>query len=141
MDRNAVARRVLPLIDLTNLEEGCAAEDVRALAARAETPHGNVAALCIWPDFVGVAADLVAGTGIGLATVVNFPGGNDPLDDVVALTKRATADGATEIDTVVPYRALMGGDAAGVTRHVELLDAASGNARLKCILETGVLAD
>ena len=135
------ARRALRLIDLTNLEDRCTKADIRALAARAETPHGRVAALCVWPDFVELSADLVSGTGIDVATVVNFPGGEDGLAEVVALTKRCVAAGATEIDTVIPYRALMGGDEAAVSAHVEAVRDACGPARLKTILETGEIAD
>ena len=135
------ARRALGLIDLTNLEDGCTKADIRALAAKAETPHGNVAALCVWPDFVDLAADLVNGTGIDIATVVNFPGGDDALEEVTTLTRRCLAAGATEIDTVIPYRAMLRGDEAAVTEHVEALVEASGDARLKVILETGELGE
>lgn len=137
----ATAARALGLIDLTNLEDDCSPADIRALAARAETPHGNVAALCVWPDFVELAADLASGTGIDIATVVNFPHGRDPLDDVLAMTGRAVAAGASEIDTVIPYAALMDGDEAAVSEHVRALVRASGPARLKVILETGELGD
>ena len=135
------AKRALPLIDLTNLEDGCMAADIRALAARAETPHGAVAALCVWPDFVELSADLVSGTGIDVATVVNFPGGDRPLAEVVTLTERCVAAGATEIDTVIPYRALMAGDERAVSDHVEAVREATGGARLKTILETGEIGD
>ena len=137
----ATAARALGLIDLTNLEDGCTEADIRALAERAETPHGSVAALCVWPDFVELAAASVDGRHVGIATVVNFPGGGDDLADVVALTKRCTGAGATEIDTVIPYRSMLADDGATVTRHVETVRVASGNAILKCILETGELGD
>ena len=136
MSDAATARRALGLIDLTNLEDGCTEADIRALAARAETPHGSVAALCVWPDFVALSADLVSGTGIDVASVVNFPGGDRPLDEVVALTRRCVAAGATEIDTVIPRSG--GGDA--ITGHVEAVREACGPARLKTILETGEMA-
>ena len=141
MSRIDTARRALGLIDLTNLEDDCSKADIRALAAKAETAHGSVAALCVWPDFVDLAADLVAGTGIDVATVVNFPGGGDALDGVVDLARRCLAVGATEIDTVIPYRALEAGDEDAVTAHVTALKAACGDARLKVILETGALGD
>ena len=135
------ARRALGLIDLTNLEDDCDKADIRALAARAETAHGNVAALCVWPQFVDLAADLVNGTGIDVATVVNFPGGDDRLGDVVTLARRCLAAGATEIDTVIPYRALADGNEDAVSDHVTALSEVTGDARLKVILETGELGD
>ena len=137
----ALARRTLGLIDLTNLEEDCTKADIRALCAKAETPHGNVAALCIWPDFVELASDLLSGSGIDVATVVNFPSGAEPLADVVAVTERAIAGGATEIDTVIPYSAFKDGNGDAVREHVRSVSRACGNARLKTILETGELAD
>ena len=138
-ERAALARRILPLIDLTNLEDDCTEADVRALAAKAETAHGNVAALCVWPRFADLVSDLLSGSGVGVACVVNFPGGDDPLDDVAALTRRTVALGASEIDTVIPYRAFLDGDEAAVTRHVQAVSEACGDARLKVILETGEL--
>ena len=133
MNDTATAKRALPLIDLTNLEDDCAPADIRALAAKAETPHGRVAALCVWSDFVELSADLVSGTGIDVATVVNFPGGDRPLGEIVALTRRCVAAGASEIDTVIPRAE---GDAA-IAAHVEAVREACGPARLKTILETG----
>ena len=46
----------------------------------------------------------LADTGIRVATVVNFPAGDDPLEEVRAETREALADGADEIDFVVPWR-------------------------------------
>ena len=133
------ARRILGLIDLTNLEDSCTKDDIRALAAKAETPHGNVAALCVWPDFVDIASDLVSGSGVDVVTVVNFPGGDGDLSEAVAAARRAIALGASEIDTVIPYRALADGDEGAVAVHVREMAAACEGARLKTILETGEL--
>ena len=76
-----------------------------------------------------------------MATVVNFPSGAEPLADVVAVTERAIAGGATEIDTVIPYSAFKDGNGDAVREHVRSVSRACGNARLKTILETGELAD
>ena len=141
MSDEALAKRILPLIDLTNLEADCTDADARALAAKAETPHGNVAALCVWPRFVELVSDLLSGSGVGIACVVNFPGGDEPLDSVVDATQRAIALGATEIDTVIPYRALTSGDERAVRGHVEAMVEACDEARLKVILETGELGE
>ena len=48
-----------------------------------------------------------------IATVVNFPSGELPVETVVAETQQAIADGADEIDLVIPYRAFMAGDELG----------------------------
>ncbi len=135
------ARLALACLDLTNLNDGCTAADIATLCARARTPHGPVAAVCIWPSFVRDARPRLSGSGIRIATVVNFPGGDDPLDAVAALTRTVVADGADEIDMVIPYRALMAGDTGAVTAAVVAVKAAAGHARVKAILETGVLGD
>ena len=76
-----------------------------------------------------------------IATVVNFPSGGLAVAEVVAETKQAIADGADEIDLVIPYRALAKGDEKAVTDMVTAVKAACGPAILKTILETGELKD
>jgi deoxyribose-phosphate aldolase len=105
-----IARRAITLLDLTELGDGATDDDVRALCGRAVGPHGIVAAVCVWPRHVALAHHLLANTGVRIATVVNFPSGDDPIDDVVSLTGAALADGADEIDLVLPYRAFLSGE-------------------------------
>jgi deoxyribose-phosphate aldolase len=133
------ARRVLSLIDLTDLNDDSSADAVRALAGRATTPHGHVAAICIWPRFVKAAKPVLAGTAVRIATVVNFPSGDEPLADTVALTRQAIGDGADEIDTVIPWLALKLGKVNAVKEHVRALREACGPTLLKVIIESGKL--
>ena len=138
----AVAAHALACLDLTNLSEGCDAAQVDALCARADTPHGPVAAVCLWPRFVAQARRLLGpGERIRIATVVNFPGGDGAVPDVVAEARTAVAAGADEIDLVIPYRALMAGDGAAVDGMVAAVRDTCPSALLKTILETGVLHD
>jgi len=134
--------RALPLLDLTNLNDTCDDAAIHALCARAVTPHGNVAAVCIWPQFVPVARKLLKGTDIKVATVANFPrGGNDP-EAAAREAAAAFADGAHEVDVVIPYHALLAGDAMSVTRLVEAArEKVPRGRRLKTILETGEIKD
>jgi deoxyribose-phosphate aldolase len=136
-----IARRALVCLDLTNLEDDCDADAIDALCRRAQTPHGFTAAVCVWPRFVEQAAGLLDRTGIDVATVVNFPSGAEPLDDVLAMTRTALDDGADEIDLVVPYRRLMAGEEGPVTDCVRAVKDACGGTTLKAILETGELHD
>ncbi|MEY4362278.1 MAG: deoxyribose-phosphate aldolase, partial [Actinomycetota bacterium] len=76
-DVGAVARRALGLLDLTDLSDGCTEHDVRRLCQRACTPFGRVAAVCVWPRFVSTAHDELGEEGIRIATVVNFPTGDE----------------------------------------------------------------
>lgn len=144
------ARRVMSLIDLTDLNDAHAPDALDDLVERA-LEHG-VPAVCVWPEFVGrVAARLDAAMGARclIATVVNFPAGGTDVDAVVAETTGALAAGADEIDLVLPYRAVLAGDDESartmVERIAEVVHAASGRsgrpAELKVILETGELVD
>ncbi len=135
------AARALASLDLTNLNDDCTAEDVRALCHRAMTPHGPVAAVCIWPQFVTVAREALGGSGVRIATVVDFPGGDGDTGEVLKMTSQAVQDGADEIDMVIPYKSLMEGHPQMVTSAVARVKDAAGGALVKAILETGVLGE
>jgi deoxyribose-phosphate aldolase len=138
----ALARRAIALLDLTELGDHATEADVTALCARAVGRHGTVAAVCVWPRHVALAAAQLLGSGVRIATVVNFPGGADDIDDVVELARTAIVEGADEIDLVLPYRALLAGDTHRAADMVAALrgtvDAGDGKT-LKVILETGEL--
>lgn len=136
------AKRALGLLDLTNLNDDCTAADIFALTQRAVTEHGSVAAVCIWPKFVAQAVGELKGTGVKVATVVNFPEGGTDNEAVVAETEKAIADGADEIDLVMPYRAFMDGRKGFAEEQIIQVKAVIPEpALLKVILETGELAD
>lgn len=136
-----VAARALACLDLTNLDEGCDTAAVSDLCRRARTPHGPVAAVCVWPRFVTQAKAELVGTGIRIATVVNFPSGDEALAVTLAETSRALAEGADEIDLVVPWRRLLAGHPERVADRTRSIKAVCGTAVLKTILETGEIAD
>ncbi|WP_306148224.1 MULTISPECIES: deoxyribose-phosphate aldolase [unclassified Roseibium] len=141
-DMIETAKRALGLVDLTNLNDDCTAEDVTALTNRTVTPHGAVAAVCVWPRFVAQAVKELAGTGVKVATVVNFPAGGEDTQAVVAETRQAIADGADEIDLVMPYRTFVEGRKGFAEEQIIQVKAAIPEpAILKVILETGEIKD
>jgi len=82
------------------------------------------------------------GHAVKIATVVNFPSGDLAVADVIAETTQAIADGADEIDLVIPYRAFLAGNEAAVTEMVAAVKAAcTSPILLKTILETGEIKD
>jgi deoxyribose-phosphate aldolase len=136
-----VAQRLLPLLDLTDLDPAEDTLTMRRLCARARTPAGNVAALCIAPRFLPIAKAALAGSAVPVAVAVNFPDGMGAPDDVIAELAAAIAVGADEIDLVLPYRALLAGDRAALVTLTRAARAACGRkVLLKTILETGQLA-
>ncbi len=139
----AAAAKALSLLDLTNLNDDCTSADIAALCGKAQTPHGNSAAICIWPRFVADARKILgAGHAVKIATVVNFPSGNLPVETVIGETEAAIADGADEIDLVIPYQAFLQGDETAVHEMVSAVKAAcTAPVIMKTILETGELKD
>jgi deoxyribose-phosphate aldolase len=119
---------------------------VRALCARALRPDPDdptvppVAAVCVYPALVAVAAEAVAGTGVHVASVAGaFPSGQSHLDDRLDEIRQAVADGADEIDIVLNRGALLAGRLQDVFDEVAASKEACGPAHLKTILETGEL--
>ena len=136
----AFARRAIALLDLTDLSNGLDEAGVERLCARAVTPLGQVAAVCLWAGFVPQARRLLRGTPVRIATVVNFPAGEDDVMRAADEARYALLDGADEIDVVLPWRSLIAG-------RQEVVGALLGAVRavvppgktLKTILETGEL--
>ena len=138
-DAARVARRALPLLDLTDLGDACTAASIEDLCGRARS--SGVAAVCVWPHFVAASVRALRASGVRVATVINFPEGSEAVARTVAETQATLADGADEIDLVLPYRALMRGDVESARAMVEAVRAACAGRLLKVILETGELED
>ena len=137
------AKTALSLLDLTDLTDNCDAAAIEKLCKQAQTPFGTTAAICIWPRFVAQARGILGkGHAVKIATVVNFPSGELAVADVIAETKQAIADGADEIDLVIPYRAFLADNETAVTEMVTAVKAAcTPPVILKTILETGEIKD
>ena len=135
-----IARRALPLLDLTNLNEDCDAAAIERLCAAAVTPAGPVAAVCVYPEFVELAAALLKGAPVKVATVANFPEGEAKPAEAARQVAAAFAAGADEVDVVAPWRALQAGNPEAIA---QLLAACVAERPpgfvLKAILETGDL--
>lgn len=137
-----IAARALPLVDLTSLNADDDEGVIAALCQRAVTPAGAVAAVCVFPRFVAQAAAALAGTGVRVATVANFPAGRTEVAPVRAEAEQALADGADEVDIVLPYEAYRAGDRRAALAVLDAAREACGSgARLKVILESGALED
>ena len=131
----------MSLTDLTSLNESDDAASVHALSLLACRAPVKPAAVCIWARWIPVALDALRGTAIPVCAVANFPGGAAATDSAVAETAAAVAAGASEVDVVFPYRALLAGDArAGLGLVRGCREACAERALLKVILETGQLA-
>lgn len=136
------AKTAIGLLDLTNLNDVCTAADIEDLARRGQTARGDVAALCIWPQWIGVARKALGRSGIRIATVANFPHGGADVAEALGTVTTALGDGADEVDIVIPYRAILYGEHGKAAAVIAAARAATPKDRiLKVILETGELRD
>ncbi len=139
--RASLARRLLPLVDLTSLNESDDAATIVKLSSLAHTPAGRVAALCTWGRLVAVARAALRDSEIAVAAVANFPTGAADVEAAAAETAAAIAAGAGEVDVVFPYREFLAGRPEIGLQLVRACRAACGErALLKVILETGQIA-
>jgi deoxyribose-phosphate aldolase len=132
--------------DLTTLEGADSPGKIRQLASKAKRPNPSdpsiphVAALCIYPRLVSVAADALRGSGVKVASVATaFPSGQSSLEVRLQEIREAIADGAQEVDIVISRGAFLAGDDNAVFDEVARSKEAAGSAHVKTILETGEL--
>jgi deoxyribose-phosphate aldolase len=137
-DEHADARVALACLDLTSLNDDDDARVIEALCAKAASPFGNVAAVCVWPRFVAQARAALPPE-IAVAAVANFPEGL--LDETRALadTQAIVDAGGDEVDLVLPWRAMLDGRHADAARLVAQVRKACVGKRLKLIIESGEL--
>lgn len=140
MDDITAAKLAIKLLDLTSLNKDDNEAKVEVLCKRALTPYGNVAAVCIYPRFIPFAIDYLKGTGVKIATVVNFPEGKSSIEDVKKEIQKAINFGADEIDAVFPYHKFMEGDFEFCQAFLKMVVEECGKKHTtKIILETGEL--
>ncbi len=137
----------ISMVDLTTLEGADTPGKVRNLARKALLPDPDhpdtprAAAICVYPDLVGVAAAELRGSGVKVASVATaFPAGRSSLAVKLADTALAVNAGADEVDMVIDRGAFLAGRYGEVFDQIAAIKAACGAARLKVILETGELA-
>jgi len=151
----------LSMCDLTTLEGSDTPGRIQQLCAKARqpvpsllienllqkknlAPIPSVAAVCVYPLMVPVAAKALAGSGIGIASVATaFPSGQAPLEIKTKDTLFAIENGATEIDMVINRGAFLSGRYQEVFDEIiaikRICSQAGSKVHLKVILETGEL--
>lgn len=133
--------RLASYFDSTLLASDATPDQITQLAR--EALAFRVAAVCVNPLFVPVAAGVLKGTGIAVASVVGFPLGASTTEIKAAEAARAVADGASEIDLVMPIGLAKSADWAAVARDVRGVRAAvpAPDVVLKVIIEAPLLSD
>ncbi len=137
---------VLSMIDLTTLEGKDTPKKVKNLCYKAMHLHDSlpgipkVAAVCVYPTFVGIAKKELKGSGINIASVSTaFPSGQSTLEVKLSDTKYAVDQGADEVDMVISRGKFLAGEYNFVYDEIAAIKETCGTAHLKVILETGEL--
>ncbi len=128
-------------IDHTLLRPDATRAQVITLCAAARR-HG-FATVCIPPYFVAEAARALAGSGVGVCTVIGFPLGYSMPTVKAIEAERALHDGATEVDMVLNFAAFKSGEDAVCAEEIAALVQIchDGGALLKVIIETALLSE
>ena len=133
--------QITSVIDHSVLKPDATRDDIIEGARVAMRFH--TATLCIRPCDVPLASELLAGSGVGVATVIGFPHGTTTTATKVFESLEAIDNGATELDMVLNVSALVSGDSEYVLRDIAEVVRASkaklATCSIKVIFETALL--
>ena len=132
---------VASMIDHTLLKADATRKEIEDLCR--EAAQFKFATVCVNPAWVSTASKLLAGSGVGVCSVVGFPLGATTADVKGYETRRAIFDGAREIDMVINVGALKSGDLRVVERDIEAVVSACRDCGVlsKVIIEAALLTD
>ena len=132
---------VASMIDHTLLKPDATRQQIEELCR--EAAQFKFATVCVNPVWVALSARLLAGSGVGVCSVVGFPLGATTPDVKGYETRRAIFDGAREIDMVINVGALKSGDLRIVERDIEAVTMPCRDCGVlsKVIVEAALLTD
>jgi deoxyribose-phosphate aldolase len=139
---------LLNMIDLTSLNTTDNKSHIIHFTGKVNSFSGrysnipNVAAICVYPNFVSVVKEKLSARNVKIAAVAGaFPTSQTFRSIKVSECKMAIEAGADEIDIVIPVGAFLGNDFAMVADEIKEIKAAIGEKQLKVIVESGLLGD
>jgi len=130
-------RELASIIDHTCLRPDASPDEIDRLCD--EALAFGFRTVCVQPCFVARASARLAGSAVGIASVIAFPHGAAVTETKVFEARRALADGATELDVVANLGWIRAGAdaAARLTAETDAIVKAAGVAvPVKVILET-----
>ena len=147
-DLKGLLRKIFGLIDLTTLSEQDNTQNVSLLCQKVNrlgelyTDMPNVAALCVYPELVGVVKENLENPLVSIASVGGgFPASQTFTNIKVMEIEQAIEQGAEEIDMVMNVGKFLMGDLEYVDYEISVIKQRVGPVPLKVILETGSLND
>lgn len=142
-DNVEIKKFLLGSVELTSLHTTDTDESILAMTEKVNKfdneypalPH--VAAICVYPRFTELVAQSLEVDGVEITNVTgNFPSSQSRMEVKVAETQLAIADGATNIDIVMPVGKFLSEDYEGVADDINELKEVCGDVPMKVILET-----
>lgn len=146
MQNKSVYCQLVSHVDLTSLKSTDNAESISKLVQKVNDfddkfdilPHP--AAICVYPVFASVVKEELT-EDVNIACVAGgFPHSQVTTEVKMAEVGLAIADGANEIDIVLPVGAFLSGDYQYVYDEINEIKSCCGDVKLKVILETSLLS-
>ena len=141
-----VYAKILNCIDLTTLNTTDSQESVFKFVNRVNDfdndypQFANVAALCVFSNFSGIARSALDVTGVRIAVVAGgFPSGQTFTAVKVADSALAVAEGADEVDVVMNLGMLLEGNYEELCDELIEVKHSIKDAHMKVIIESGAL--
>lgn len=139
---------ILNSIDLTSLNTTDNKSTIIRLTGNVNSFQGrfsnipNVAAICVYPNFVPVVKEKLSAKSVKIASVAgSFPTSQTYRSVKITECKMAVDDGADEIDIVIPLGAFLAKDYSFVAGEIREIKEAIGETVLKVIVESGLLGE
>lgn len=129
---------IAPLIDHTLLNPLATPEQIEKLCQEAD--RYQFAAVCIYPSYVRLAAELLQRKNPKVCTVIGFPSGANTSATKLYEAREAVENGATELDVVINLGWLKIGKTEEIHREIAQI-CEETDVAVKAILETTLLTD
>jgi deoxyribose-phosphate aldolase len=140
--------KILNMIDLTSLNTTDNKSSIIHLTGKVNsfqsrfTNIPNIAAICVYPNFVSVVKEKLSAKNVKIASVGgSFPTSQTFRSIKIAECKMAVEAGADEIDIVMSMGNFLGNDYETVADEIREIKKAIGDKHLKVIIESGLLGD
>ena len=140
-----VLRFLHSCIDLTSLNNEDNKESIWSFTEEVNDFEGsrpdipNVAAICVYPNFVSTVKEALTADVRIAATAGGFPSSQTFIEVKIAEVSLAVADGADEIDIVLNAGVFFEENWEELCQEIDEIKDACREAKLKIILETGLL--
>lgn len=133
----SVDHNLAKYIDHTLLKPDARVADIEELVAQAR--QYGFATVCVHPSYLSLVVSLLENSSVKACTVIGFPLGTNTTKAKIFECKEVIANGADEVDLVLPIYAMKNQDFKGVYQELrQIVEVADGRG-VKIILETGLL--